>query len=256
MDDMGEEAALLPPLHAEWELTDSDQEFPLLSQIGANPFGQESKAAAKAATGGSIHADSPLMEDETTVTDPAVQGSVGESSQKPVRGRGGRHLGRGTKGKAARYQLPFLPLEALANVPSSHLELLCFDPLPSNMREAQWWKRRKHAPCDMMVPLDFCLDALYFRAPEEREYAERLAQLKVEPGFGVSANLLFLSTPLVPYHWTLPQYFYPRDFRNFSQNGDLPNTDGGEIALDSALELRDGSIADNAADPGRMLAET
>jgi hypothetical protein len=65
-------------------------------------------------------------------------------------------------------------------------------------------------------PFDLCLDALYFLAPEEREYAERLAQLKVEPGVGVSANLLFLSAPLVPYHWPLPQCFCPRDFRNFS----------------------------------------
>jgi hypothetical protein len=95
-------------------------------------------AAAKAAAGGSIHADSLVAEGETTVTDPAVRGSVGESSQKPVRGRGGRHLGRGTKGKATRYELPFLPLEALANVPSSHLELRRFDALLSHMREAQW----------------------------------------------------------------------------------------------------------------------
>jgi hypothetical protein len=48
----------------------------------------------------------------------------------------------------------------------------------------------------------------------------------------------------------------PRDFRNFSPNGDLSNPDGGEIALDSELALRDGSIADQAGDPGRMLAET
>jgi hypothetical protein len=144
MDDTGEEAALRPPLHAEWELSDSDEEFTLLAQIGANPFGQESKALAKAATGGSLHADSLVAEGETTVTDPAVQESVGESSQKPVRGRG-RHLGHGTKARAARYKLPFLPLEALANVPSSHLELRRFDALPSHMREAQWWKRRKHA---------------------------------------------------------------------------------------------------------------
>jgi hypothetical protein len=124
------------------------------------------------------------------------------------------------------------------------------------MREAQWWKRHKHAPCDMKVPLDLGLNALYFRALEEREYAERLAQLKVEPGVGVSANLLLLSTPLVPYHWLLPQCFCPRDFRNLYSNGDLPNPDGVEIALDSALALRDGSMADQAGDPGRMLAET
>jgi hypothetical protein len=41
-----------------------------------------------------------------------------------------------------------------------------------------------------------------------------------------------------------------------SPNGDLPNPDGGEIALDSALALLDGSIADQAGDLGRMLAET
>jgi hypothetical protein len=256
MEDMGEEAALRPPLHAGWELSDSDEEFPLLAQIGANPFGQESKAAAKATAGGSIHADSLVAEGETTVTDPAVQRSVVESSQKPVRGRGDWNLGLGTKGKGTRYQLPFLPLDTMTNVPSSHLELQRFDALPSHMREAQWWKLRKHAPCDMMVPLDLGLDALYFRAPEEREYAERLAQLKVDPGVGVSANLLSLSTPLVPYHWPLPQCFCPRDFRNVSPNGDFPNPDGGDIVLYSALALRDGSIADQTGDPGRMLAET
>jgi hypothetical protein len=95
------------------------------------------------------------------------------------------------------------------------------------MREAQWWKRRKHAPCNVMVPLDLVLDALYFRDPEEREYAERLAQLKVEPDIGASTNLLLISTPLVPYHWPLPQCFCPRDFRNVYSNGDLPNPDGG-----------------------------
>jgi hypothetical protein len=99
MDNTGEEAALCPPLHAEWELSDSDEEFPLLAQTGANQFGQESKASAKAAAGGSLHADSLVAEGETTVTDPAVQGSVGESSQKPVRGRGGRHLGHGQQGQ-------------------------------------------------------------------------------------------------------------------------------------------------------------
>jgi hypothetical protein len=197
----------------------------------ANPFRQESKAEVKGAAGDSIHADSLVAEGETTVTNPAVQGSVGESSQKPARGRGGRNLVRVTKGKAKRYQLPFLPLEALANVPSYHLEIRRFDALPSYMREAQWWKRHKQDTCDMKVPLDLGLDALYFRAPEEREYAERLAQLKVEPGVGVSANLLLLSTPLIPYHWPLPQWFCPRNIRNFSPNGDLPNPDGGEIAL-------------------------
>jgi hypothetical protein len=256
MDEMGEEAALRPPLHAEWELTDSDEEFPFLAQIGANPFGQESAAAGKATGGDSLHADSRVAEGETTVTDLAVQRNVGESSHRCVRGKRGRNQGRGTKGLATRYQLPFLPLEALANVPPSHLELRRFDALPSHIREAQWWKRRKHAPCDVEVPLDLGLDALYFRAPEEREYAERLSQLLVEPGAGVSAKLLLLSTPLVPYHWHLPQCFCPRDFRNFSPNGDLPNPDGGEIALDSALALRDGSISDQAGDPGRMLAET
>jgi hypothetical protein len=74
----------------------------------------------------------------------------------------------------------------------------------------------------MMVPLDLGLDAMYFRAPEEREYAERLAQLKVEPVVGVSANLLLLSTPLIPYHWPLPQFFCPRDFRNFPQMATCP----------------------------------
>jgi hypothetical protein len=107
MDDMGEEAALPPPLHAEWEHTDSDEEFPLLAQIDANPFGHDSKAAVKAAAGDSMHADSLVAEGETTATDPAVETSVGESSQKLFRGRGGRHLVRGTKGKATRYQLPF-----------------------------------------------------------------------------------------------------------------------------------------------------
>jgi hypothetical protein len=57
MDDMGEEAALRPPLHAEWELTDSEEEFSLLAQMGANQFGQDSKEEFKAAAGDYIHAD-------------------------------------------------------------------------------------------------------------------------------------------------------------------------------------------------------
>jgi hypothetical protein len=60
MYDKGEEAALRPPLNAECEITDSDEDFPLLAQIGANPFGQESEAADKEAGGGFIHTDSPI----------------------------------------------------------------------------------------------------------------------------------------------------------------------------------------------------
>jgi hypothetical protein len=107
MDDMGEEAAVRPPLHAEWELTDSDEEFPLLEQIGANPFGQESKAAAKAAAGGSIHADSLVAEGETTVTDRAVQGSVGNRPRGPSEAEEAGIWVVGPKGRERDINFPF-----------------------------------------------------------------------------------------------------------------------------------------------------
>jgi hypothetical protein len=83
MDDLEEEAALRPPLHAEWELTDSDEEFPLLARIGANQFGQESKAAAKAAAGGSIHEDSLVAEGETTVPTRRSKEALGNRPRSP-----------------------------------------------------------------------------------------------------------------------------------------------------------------------------
>jgi hypothetical protein len=107
MEDMGEEAALRPPLYAEWELNDSDEEFSLLAQIGANPFGQESKAAAKAAAGGSIPADSLVAEGKTTVTDAAVQGIVGESPRSPSEAEEAGIWVMGPKGRERYINFPF-----------------------------------------------------------------------------------------------------------------------------------------------------
>jgi hypothetical protein len=41
----------------------------------------------------------------------------------------------------------------------------------------------------------------------------------------------------------------------FPQAGDLPDTSGSGVALDSAWHLRDVSVRDGTGDPGRMIGE-
>jgi hypothetical protein len=110
----------------------------------------------------------------------------------------------------------------------------------------------------MEVPSRWGLDLLYFRDPDEQPYARNLSALDVPPD-GVPTKLDFrmLSFPstIVPFRWSIPQTPCAADFRSFPPRGDLLDPDGGDIALDSAWALREGALADDCGDPGRMLAE-
>jgi hypothetical protein len=71
----------------------------------------------------------------------------------------------------------------------------------------------------------------------------------------MSMYLLCFSGSLIPFRWHIPRTTCPADYRNFPPRGDLPNPEGVEASLDSALSLRQSSIADNCGDPGRMIAK-
>jgi hypothetical protein len=180
----------------------------------------------------------------------------GTISTSPTGGRRlPRHGLRRAGSRGPRYTLPFAPLSSLRNIPEDHLENRRFSALPAARRDACWEARRSHAPCDELVPPEWGLDAIYFRGPEERGYAAAVRELTIRADARISADLLCLPRPLVPFDWGVPQTPCNADFANFSPNGDLPDSSGGKIALDSAWALREGSIADNAGDPGRLLSE-
>jgi hypothetical protein len=71
--------------------------------------------------------------------------------------------------RLSRYTLPFEGFaEVAARVSWTHLEMRRFHAIPSELLESCWDTRRGHAPCGEMVPLEWGLDAIYFRSPEER----------------------------------------------------------------------------------------
>jgi hypothetical protein len=101
------------------------------------------------------------------------------------------------------------------------------------------------------------LDALYLRAPDEKLYARNLRSLwhisTAMPNL-MSMDLLCFYGSLILFGWPIPQTPCPADYRNFSPSGDLPNPDGGEVSLDIAWALRQGSIPDNCGDHRKMIA--
>jgi hypothetical protein len=137
----------------------------------------------------------------------------------------------------------------------THLEMRRFHAIPSELLESCWDARRGHAPCGEMVPLEWGLDATYFRSPEERPYADRLRRLAIRPNARVGAELLCLNRPLVPFDWGVAQTCAKADFGTFPPSGDLPDPAGGQVSLDSIWAAREGSLADAAGDPGRLLIE-
>jgi hypothetical protein len=111
----------------------------------------------------------------------------------------------------------------------------------------------------MKLSLDWDLYLLYLRSHEEESYARNLRNIR-HPTADIpnifSTDLLCFPGSLIPFRWPIPQTPRPADYRNFSPRGDLPDPAGGEVSLDSAWALRQGSLADNCGDPGRMIAET
>ena len=130
--------------------------------------------------------------------------------------------------------------------------------MPAHLQESNWLARRRHAPCDLEVPSHWDLDALYFRTAEEEPYARRLGDLRPPVGAlgpQLTPEYLALTTPLIPHRWPSPQTPCVVDFKNFSPYGDLPDPNGGEVALDSAYALHEGLMAADCGDLGRLLAE-
>jgi hypothetical protein len=129
----------------------------------------------------------------------------------------------------AQYTRPFARWEDIRVSHPEHLEVRRFNALPAQQQSTMWHRRRAHSPCNLVMPEDWKLDALYFRAPEEEAYARRLRDLRVTPE-GVRrlcVELLCLDFPVVPYQWPLPQTPCPVTFSNFSPRGDLMDPKGG-----------------------------
>jgi hypothetical protein len=111
----------------------------------------------------------------------------------------------------------------------NHLEVERIRRLQVAARERTWSRRRAHAPCDIEVPREWAIDALYFRGAEETEYCERLQDLRELPGTSeLSAVLVCFSDPWVPFRWPAPQTTCEISYKHFSPAGDLPDSDGGE----------------------------
>jgi hypothetical protein len=138
-----------------------------------------------------------------------------------------------------------------------HLEVHRFMRQPEVDRAGLWYRRRAHAPCDVRVPPEWGLDALYFRHEVERAYCERLRNLRIDSApEGLSLALVCLEQPWLPFLWPPPQTPCAGNFANFPPTGDLPDPDGGSVALDSPWRLRECAIRGGTGDPGRLVAET
>ena len=128
---------------------------------------------------------------------------------------------------------------------------------PEVDRECLWYRRRAHAPCDVRVPPEWGLDALYLRYEVERAYCERLRHFRADSAPpGLSAALVCFEHPWLPHMWPPLQTPCAGNFANFAPTGDLPDPNGGSVALDSPWRLRECAIRCDTGDPGRLAAET
>jgi hypothetical protein len=157
------------------------------------------------------------------------------------------------------YTQPFEPWLTIQKEFPSHLEVRRFEAIPESERSGLWLSRRRHTPCDLAIPTDWGLDALYWRAPEEEEYGRLLRNLisptSRELPLPLSIDMVCIPRSWVPFRWPKPQSPCKLDFSTYTPRGDLPDPDGGEAALDSGWNLRRGSVADGTGDPGRWLRE-
>jgi hypothetical protein len=139
----------------------------------------------------SISAATPELEDPRS----AAASSSAESSEVPSTMADLR---------SRRYTRPFASWTTVSGSFPGHLEVKRFNALPAHQQERAWLDRRRHVPCDLEVPSAWDLDALYFRAPEEEEYARALHKLW-QPSATVPAKLSvqFLCFPktLIPFRW-------------------------------------------------------
>jgi hypothetical protein len=109
------------------------------------------------------------------------------------------------------------------------------------------------------IPAALNMDVLLYRFPSERGYCQRLNQLKPyvkRTGiFDLTVDLICLPTPWVSGQWKDNLPLDSRQRHHFPRSGDLSDPGGSNIALDSALALRNGSVRWGTGDPGRLLGE-
>ena len=141
----------------------------------------------------------------------------------------------------------------------STLEVRRIAQLTPSRQDRHWRFVRASRSIFDRIPVALDMDVLFYRFPSERGYCQRLSQLRPHPGKNgkveLSVDLLCLSTPWVSGRWrdTLP--LDSRHRHHFPRSGDLSDPEGSNIALDSALALRNGSLLWNTGDPGRLLEE-
>jgi hypothetical protein len=109
----------------------------------------------------------------------------------------------------------------------------------------------------MQVPPEWGLHALHLRHESERTYCKLLGNLRVDSApAGLSVALICFEHPWIPYIWQPPQTPFAANFANFTPMGDLPDPNGGSVALDSLWKLHECAIRGIAGDPGQLVAET
>lgn len=132
------------------------------------------------------------------------------------------------------------------------------DGQPATSPELAWNARRRHAPCHERVPDTCRVDCHYLRLDEEYEYVIRLSHILSVPGYNSldRASWVFLAfvPPFIPFRWpSLPRPTpFPR--QEFASEGEI-QVAGEPFARDSAYALYEASLAANAGDPGRFVAE-
>ena len=115
-----------------------------------------------------------------------------------------------------QYTRPFLPWDEIHKSCSGHLEVQRFLRLREGIRASAWYQRRSHDPCDVEVPPEWGLDALYFRQAGEEEYGRQLRELVENPENNLMGNhLICFPNPWVPYCWPAPQTACSVTYSNF-----------------------------------------
>lgn len=151
------------------------------------------------------------------------------------------------------YRRPFTSWATIVATYPDHLEVRRFLRFPETERAELWRRRRSHAPCDLEIPRDWDLDALYYRSPDEQGYCAELKAMTPHDVANISTKLVCLPRPWVPHRWA--SHPVPATYRNFPSSGDLPNAAGEQFAYDSAWRLRLSSLTWGTGDPGRMVSE-
>jgi hypothetical protein len=71
----------------------------------------------------------------------------------------------------------------------------------------------------------------------------------------VSLDLVCFDSPWVPFRWYHPQHRIEVNCSRFPGMGDLMDTSGSDICLDSVWRLWAASLEGGTGEPGRMLGE-